>query len=125
MKKIEAERQELQKQLFQTQKMEAIGVLAGGIAHDFNNILSALMGFTDLAKMEAEGNDALVGYLNEVSAASLRGPGPCQAYPDLQQESRYKGRKLFSLNPLIKETLKFMRASMPASIEIRQHLKNR
>ncbi len=121
IKKIEKERQELQKQLLQTQKMEAIGVLAGGIAHDFNNILSALMGFTDLAKMEAEGNNALVGYLDEVSAASLRARDLVRHILTFSRKAD-ETTQIFSLNHLIKETLKFIRASIPASIEIRSEL---
>lgn len=121
IKKIEKERQELQKQLLQTQKMEAIGVLAGGIAHDFNNILSALMGFTDLAKMEAEGNDALMGYLDEVSAASFRARDLVRHILTFSRKADSK-TQIFSLNPLVKETLKFIRASIPANIEIRSEL---
>jgi two-component system cell cycle sensor histidine kinase/response regulator CckA len=51
-KRAEAEREQLQAQLFEAQKMEAIGTLAGGIAHDFNNILGIMLGYTELTLMD-------------------------------------------------------------------------
>src|SRR5512134_1134041 len=64
-KRSELARKDLEDKLRQAQKMEAIGTLAGGIAHDFNNILAAIIGFAELAKLEASGNMDLEVSINE------------------------------------------------------------
>ncbi len=102
--------------------MEAIGVLAGGIAHDFNNILSGLMGFTDLAMIEAGNNETLKGYLAQVSSSSLRARDLVRHILTFSRKTDVKKQPLI-INPIIKELLKFMRASLPASIEIKYDLK--
>ena len=116
------ERKKLQEHLAQARKMEAIGILAGGIAHDFNNILSGLMGFTDLAMLEAEGNKTLTGYLNQVSSSSLRARDLVRHILTFSRKSDVKKQAII-INPIIKESLKFIRASLPASIKIQYDLK--
>jgi PAS domain S-box-containing protein len=66
------DKRKLEEQLRQSQKMEAIGLLAGGVAHDFNNMLSIILGATELAQRAAPPGSAVVGYLDEISSASLR-----------------------------------------------------
>ena len=67
-----SERKRLEAQLRQAQKMEAIGTLAGGIAHDFNNILTAILGYTELALDDIRQESTAWNYLHEVRKAGLR-----------------------------------------------------
>ncbi len=66
------EKEDLQAQLMQAQKLESVGRLAGGVAHDFNNMLQAIIGYTELALIQAEGNDELSADLQEIKKAALR-----------------------------------------------------
>ena len=68
--RAEEERQRLQAQLLQVQKMESIGRLAGGIAHDFNNILTAILSYAELTLMKLSENDPLRGHLISIQEAS-------------------------------------------------------
>ncbi len=71
-KRAEEEREKLQTQLIQAQKMEAVGRLAGGVAHDFNNMLTVILGGTEMAMEEAGGNDQLRNNLFEIQKAATR-----------------------------------------------------
>ena len=68
----EKEKEILQTQLNQSQKMEAIGILAGGIAHDFNNILTALMGYGTLLRTKISDKDPLHVYIDQILSASQK-----------------------------------------------------
>ena len=121
-KRADEERKKLEQHLDQARKMEAIGILAGGIAHDFNNILSGQMGFTDLALHEAKDNETLKRYLNQVTSASLRARDLVRQILTFSRESEVEKQPI-TINPVIKESLKFIRASLPASIEIQRDLR--
>lgn len=71
-KHAEAQRERLEQQLRQAQKLEAIGTLAGGIAHDFNNILSAILGYGELAQKDAPAGSAQRRHLDAALAAGAR-----------------------------------------------------
>ncbi|ABW68503.1 PAS domain S-box protein [Desulfosudis oleivorans] len=69
-KKAEAEREKLQEQLLQAQKLEAVGVLAGGVAHDFNNMLGAIIGFAELAIEATDSDSPQYKYLENILQAA-------------------------------------------------------
>ncbi|MFW6334880.1 MAG: PAS domain S-box protein, partial [Desulfosalsimonas sp.] len=71
-KRAEQEREKLEKQLRQSQKIEALGTLTGGVAHDFNNILSIIMGYTELVRSELDENHPAQKGLAEISSAGAR-----------------------------------------------------
>ncbi|HAM50031.1 MAG TPA: hybrid sensor histidine kinase/response regulator [Nitrospiraceae bacterium] len=71
-RRAEEERTRLEQQLFQSQKMEAIGQLAGGIAHDFNNILTAIISYANLVQMTVPADDPSKAYVENVLALSNR-----------------------------------------------------
>lgn len=116
-------RKHLEKQIKQTQKMEALGTLAGGIAHDFNNILSSIFGFTEVAKLRYASGKNMNDSLEEILSAGVRARGLIKQIVTFSRQSEVK-RIAITINPIVKETIKFLRASLPAMIEIRFDLKN-
>ncbi len=117
-KQEEQERKKLEAQLQQAQKMEAIGTLAGGIAHDFNNILGAIMGYTELALHEAEKESGAYQYLQEVLHAGNRAKDLVKQILTFSRQTEQE-HKPVQVKLIVKETVKLLRASLPATIEIR------
>ena len=122
LKKREEEKHLLEEHLRYTKKMEAIGTLAGGIAHDFNNILAAIMGYTELASLNASNSDLLKGDLNDIIKASNRAKDLTKQILLFSHQTEQK-QKPIKIELIVKEVLKMMRASLPATIEMRQNIK--
>jgi PAS domain S-box-containing protein len=111
----------LEAQLIQAQKMEAIGTLAGGIAHDFNNILSSVIGYTELALEAVSKEGLLYSNLQEVLKAGRRARDLVRQILAFSRQSDQELKPL-EISPIIKETLKLLRASLPSTINIKQHI---
>jgi CheY-like chemotaxis protein len=114
-------RKETEAQLIQTQKMEAIGTLAGGIAHDFNNILASIMGYAELAILDVRKNTKLHEYLKEVMVAGSRAKDLVRQILTFSRQTEKELRPL-RLEFILNEILKLLRASLPATIEMRQNI---
>jgi len=117
-RRSELERQVLEDQLHQLQKMEAIGTLAGGIAHDFNNILSAIIGYTELAVFDVQGNKDTLHKLGQVLAAAERAREMVKQILAFSRKGE-KVQKPILLGEIVKEAIKLLRSTLPTTIDIR------
>jgi PAS domain S-box-containing protein len=117
------ERREIEEQKRHRQKLEAIGTLAGGIAHDFNNILAAILGYSELTISELPPNSKLHKNLFEIIRAGKRAAELVKQILTFSQRSKSN----FSpqrIQPIIREVLTLLRATIPTSIELRQEIDN-
>jgi two-component system, cell cycle sensor histidine kinase and response regulator CckA len=113
----EEEKVHLESQLFQSQKMEAIGTLAGGIAHDFNNILTVISGFGSLLRMDIREDDPKKVYIDQILASSEKAAHLTQgllAFSRKQQISL----KLLDINNTIRATSKLLKTLLTEDIEL-------
>ncbi|OPZ59343.1 MAG: Blue-light-activated protein [Deltaproteobacteria bacterium ADurb.Bin510] len=111
---------DLERQLQQAHKMEALGTLAGGIAHDFNNILTPIIGYAEICREEAT-SESQREYLDEILKAATRAR---DMVSHIQIFSRQPSQEtvIIKLQPLINEAIKLIRASIPSSIIIQSDI---
>ena len=115
------EQKKLEGQLHHALKMESIGTLAGGIAHDFNNILGIVLGNTELAMDDVpEWNPARLN-LEEILKASLRAKDVVRQLLSFARKTQLE-KKPTDIIPIVKDSLKLLRSSIPTSIELRQNI---
>ncbi len=113
--------QQLEDQLRQSQKMEAIGTLAAGIAHDFNNLLSAILGYAELAHQRHEPDAHALRYIEQIMVAGNKASDLVSQILAFSRKEKKK-RSAIPLAPLIHEALEFLRASTPATVSIVEDL---
>ena len=119
--KSEEIQRNLQAQLLQSQKMEAVGSLAGGIAHDFNNILSVIIGNAELVKLKLNSKHRATKHIEEVISASDRAQELVQQILAFSRKQDTHFRPV-RLHYILREGMRLLRASLPATIEIKVDL---
>jgi len=103
--------------LWQSQKMEALGVLACGIAHDFNNILTAMIGYTELSLAEVPADSRIKQNLWEILQAGRRAKELVNQILKFRRENEQEKRVL-QIVPVIKEAYRLLKVSAPLNIEV-------
>ncbi len=109
---------QLEKQLQKAMKMEAIGTLAGGIAHDFNNILSAMIGYGQIAKGILSPNDPVQNDIDQILQAGDRAVDLVKQILTFSRLDEQEAFQLLEVPNLLKEVFRLMRSSLPSTIEL-------
>ena len=109
------ERQALAHRARQSEKMESLGTLAGGIAHDFNNMLAVVLGYTDLALADSGGLGSVRDDLSAIRSASMRARDLVRQILTFSRRTEGEYTSV-DMNALINESVRFLRATLPADI---------
>jgi signal transduction histidine kinase/ActR/RegA family two-component response regulator len=117
------ERKNLEAQLLQIQKMDAIGNLAGGIAHDFNNILMAVMGYANLMKMKARPDTRVHSYVDRILSCVGKGVGITQGLLALGRKQVME-LKPYMMSFIVKDVEKLLRPLLPDDMDLRIKLED-
>ncbi len=115
------EYKKVEEELFQAHKMEAIGTLAGGIAHDFNNILTAIIGYSEIAKLDLPADSHARQDIDQVLKAGNRAAELVKQILTFSRKSDHR-RELISPHLIIKEALKMLRSSLPTTIKLQEDI---
>ncbi len=116
-KKAEAHRNELEAQLRESHKMQAVGTMAGGIAHDFNNILSAILGNVELAKADAGSDSPLLESLLEIEKAGRRARDLVRQILTFSRNEPAK-RIAVPVQETLNDTVRLLRVTVPPAVDL-------
>ncbi|MCG3198230.1 MAG: Sensor histidine kinase RcsC [bacterium] len=116
-RRLQKERDSLQEQLLQSQKMEAVGRLAGGVAHDFNNMLQVILGYCFLSQKELPADHPLIGNLDQVQSAAQRAADITRQLLAFARKQTVNPRRL-DLNMVVSGMLKMLRRLIGEDIDL-------
>ena len=116
---LSREKDQLESQLRQAQKMETIGTLAGGIAHDFNNLLSVILGYSEMAKEQLGASDPIRKDLSQVLTAVRRATDLVKQILTFSRQGEEDLRPV-NVQSIIQEVLKLLRSSLPTTIYLKE-----
>ena len=121
----EQEQKTLQAQLWQAQKMEAVGHLTGGVAHDFNNILASILGYAELLQMSPElrQNESLARYLQEILQSGIRAKELIAQLLTFSQKS-VAATETIKPAPIVAEVMQMLRSTIPTSISMNTDIRD-
>ncbi len=118
-----SEIKKMESQVQQSQKMESIGTLAGGIAHDFNNILFPIIGHAEMLLEDVPVDSPFKNGLNQIYTAALRASDLVKQILTFSRKENSEF-KLMNMQPIVKETLKLIRSTIPTTIVIKQNIQS-
>ena len=121
---LEQRVKELEAQLQHACKMVNIGTLSGGIAHNFNNILGIIIGNTEIAMMDIPKWNSAHHNLSEIQKACLQARDVVKQILAFSRQSQQE-MKPVKISPIIKDSIKLLRSSIPTTIEIRQNISSK
>lgn len=115
--KIQKEHEETKQALLQSQKLEAVGMLAGGIAHNFNNILYAIQGYVQMARSDVDSRTISYQNLGKVLEAVERGQELVQGILCFSRREHYHLEQI-CLKEVLESAIKLLQSTLPASVEL-------
>jgi two-component system cell cycle sensor histidine kinase/response regulator CckA len=116
-KGVDEENRKLQAQLFQSQKLEALGTLAGGIAHDFNNLLASILGYASLAKTDLHPDNPVYQHVDIIETASIRASELTQQLLAFARGGKYDAKPT-DVNAIVREVVAFLSRIIEKNITI-------
>jgi PAS domain S-box-containing protein len=123
-RRAEKQREELEQQVRQAQKLEAIGTLAGGIAHDFNNILAAILSYSEMLLLDLAAESASRKDVLGIQAAVQRASALVRQILAFSRKTPHEVRDI-ELSAVVGEALEMLRATLPATVALRVGIASR
>jgi PAS domain S-box-containing protein len=115
------ERKMMESRLYESQKLETIGMLAGGVAHEFNNLLAGITGTAEMLSLLLAGNDEAAGYLAVIDRMGSRGAELTRQLLAYAGQGRRRPETV-SINRIVRENIPVLKTTLPSSVEVRLEL---